>query len=405
MRASILRVALLASSFLLQPTVARAQDAPKGADAPALAPTDKLCSKCKSKGRIPNPALDEKAKAREEGCLHCSERIEKDPAGKGLPFIPCKGCQTVSLAKAAQAEFETLAKAETEWLAARRKIDAKLKPRIKLIHIETAHFQLTFGLDKVVLEDRTVLDAHAAAHLYAKRLEEFYAWFQKLLNTTDAEARNLKHQIYLLDDMKTLMVAATEFAQLPTDRAGRAVGDPSILTTWRDKQQFKSDGSFHQHVLHHVSHLLLGVFHLKVWLADDAGWLEEGLAHYVEMKLFTKSGNSCNIEGTGEHMVDADWEPLVRKMVAAGPTTSFAELMQKKAYLLTEPEHYLAWSYTDFLIARKPEALREMVKQVKEKKPQRDALREVYGLTTTGIDEQWRAYVLENYRTKPIGER
>ena len=67
-----------------------------------------------------------------------------------------------------------------------------------------------------------------------------------------------------------------QYAALATDRAARVVGDPSILVTWRDKSIFKSDSSFHQHVVHHVIHNLCGVFHLKFWLADDAGWLEPG---------------------------------------------------------------------------------------------------------------------------------
>lgn len=365
----------------------------------------KLCGKCKSKGKLVNPFLDEKWLALEADCLHCSERVERDRAGVGLPEIPCRGCVSVEVAKPFLAEFEKQAAVETEWLKERRKIDAKLKPRKPFVHVETRHFQITWGIDKVVLPDKTTLDAHAAAHLYAKRMEEFYVWFQKLLNTNDQEARNTKHQLYLMGDERTLIQAALEYAAINTDRAGRAVGDPSILTTWWNRSTFKTDASFHQHVVHHVAHLLLGVFHLKVWLAEDTGWLEEGIAHLAEMELFDRSGNSCNTEGTEEDMADDDWQPVTRKLAATGKPAPFAQWMNKKAHMLGAEEHYLAWSYTDFLYRRKPEALREMVKKLKEKVPQRDLLRDLYQLTTTGIDEEWRAYVLENYRTKPLPGR
>lgn len=373
-----------------------------GQTAPAPA---KLCSKCKSTGKLANPFLDEKWLALEEHCLQCSERLDRDRTGFGLPEIPCKGCVSVEVAKPFLEQFEKKAAAESEWLKERRKIDETLKPRKPFVHVETQHFQITWGIDKVTLPDKTTLDAHAAAHLYAKRMEEFYVWFQKLLNTNDQEARNTKHQLYLMGDERTLIQAAQHYAAINTDRAGRVVGDPSILTTWWNRSNFKTDASFHQHVVHHVTHLLLGVFHLKVWLAEDAGWIEEGIAHLAEMDLFDRAGNSCNTEGTEEDMSDDDWQPVVRKLVATGKPAPFAEWMNKKAHMLSAQEHYLAWSYTDFLYRRKPEALRELVKRLKEKAPQRDVLRELYQLTTTGIEEPWRAYVLETYRTKPLPGR
>jgi hypothetical protein len=368
---------------------------------PASQAPAKLCSKCKSTGKLPNPLADEKWLALETDCLHCSVRVDRDKATGGFAEIPCKNCPSVEVAQPFAADFAKRLEAERAWLAERRKIDAALRPRDAFVHIETTHFQLIFGIDKVVLKDRTTYDAHAAAHLYAKRLEELYKWCHDLLRTSDKEVRNTKHQIYLMGDERTLVKAGEVYASLNTDRAGRVVGDPSILTTWRNKSVFKTDESFHQHVVHHVTHLLVGVFHLKVWLVDDAGWLEEGLAHVAEMQLFGQSGNSCNTEGTEEDMSDSDWEPVTRRVITEGRTVPFAVLMHKKAHLLTEHEHYLAWSYTDFLIRRKPEALREMVIKIKEKKPIRDVLKEVYGLTTTGIDEEWREFVLASYRTKP----
>ncbi len=365
----------------------------------------KLCSRCKTTGRIANPFLDERWKKLEDGCLHCSERLDRDPSGHGFEWIPCKGCQAVELNKQAIAEFTKNSKVEIDWLADRRKIDQTLKPHTKFVHVETPHFQVIFGVTGIVLEDRTVLDQHAAAHLYARRLEDIYSWFQKLIATSDKEAKVLKHQIFLLDDERTDKEAAQQYASLATDRAARVVGDPSILVTWRNKANFKTDAAFHEHVAHHVIHNLCGVFHLKAWLADDAGWLEEGLAHVAEMELFNKAGNTCNVEGTGGDMSDSDWQPVVRKMVTVGGLESFAELMNKKAFMLTDPEHYLAWSYTDFLLKKKPNGLRLLLIALKEKKPQRDALKDVFGLSTAGIDEEWQKYVLANYRQKPLVEK
>jgi hypothetical protein len=363
---------------------------------------DELCARCKTTGRIANPALDEDALERERDCLFCSYRIDRDPAGRGLEFVPCKGCKSPSLEAKARSEFEARAKAADEWLAGRRKIDADLAARNKLIHVETKHFQLTFGLDKVVLENRTVLDPHAAAHLYAQRLEEHYAWILATIGYDDEQARNKVHQVYLMNDLRTLMKAAQLYAHLQTDRQARAVGDPSIIVTWRDKTNFKTDASFHQHVVHHVTHNVIGVYYLMAWMAENAGWLEEGLANLAEMERFQKSGNSCNVEGSEEDMSDADWQPVVRKLAAGGKTRPFADWMNKRSDLLNAEEHYLAFSYTDFLWKRKPEALPLLIKGLKERKEQRDLLRDLYGLSPLTIDEAWKTFVLETYRVKPL---
>lgn len=370
---------------------------------PVLHAEDKLCGKCKTTGRVPNPVVTEKWTAAEAGAIHCSAKIDKDPTACGSPFLVCRGCAAVALAQKAQAELDAYVAGEKAWLAERRKIDAVVKPRAPLVHVETEHFLLISGLAKVTLADRTVLDAHAAAHLYARRLEETYAWFLRLMGATDADMRVKKHQVFLMDDLRTLITAAGQYAQLPTDRAGRAVGDPSILTTWRDRAVFKTDEDFHRHVVHHVVHLFLGVFFQKIWLVERAGFLEEGVSHVAEMELFKKSGNSCNLEGSEQDMADEDWEPIVRKLAAAGPPLTFAELAPKKAHVLTPAEHYLAWSFTDYLWKLEPKKLRELVIALKQDKPLRDALRELYGVTIVGIDASWKAWVLEHYRLKPAG--
>lgn len=362
---------------------------------------DKLCPKCHTTGRVSNEVKDAKLAQMEAPVIHCSHSISRDKAGRGLPFLPCAGCLAPALAAQAQVGFDKLAAEKDAWLAERRKIDAALRPREEFVHIETEHFLLVFGLPKVVLPDKVVLDAHAAAHLYAARLEEFYSWFQELLGYTDEEARVLKHQVFLMNDLRTLMKAATDYAQTPTDRAGRAVGDPSILVTWRDRSVFKSDPDFHRHVVHHVSHLLLGVFHLKVWLVDRAGWLEEGLAHVCEMRLFGLAGNSCNIEQSEEDMPDEDWEPLVKKMVLQKQTAPFALLKEKRADLLTAKEHLQVWAITDFLLKRDQKQLPELIRRLKQDVPLRDALRELYDLSIVSFDLTWSEWVEENYRLKP----
>lgn len=362
---------------------------------------DKLCPKCTTTGRISNEIKRPKDAEREAAVLRCSWHISRDKKGRGLPFLPCKGCLAPSKAKQVQQEFDLLAAEVDQWMAGRLAIDKNLRPRDKLVHIETEHFIITYGLSKIVLPGKVVLNLHEGAHLYADRLEKFYTWFQQLLGYDDSQVKVKKHHVFLMADMRTLMKAATDYAKTVTDRSTRAVGDPSVFCTWRDKGVYPRDEDFHRHVLHNMSHQLLGVYYMTVWLVERAGWLEEGLGHVTEHRLFGVVGNSCNVEMTEEDMPDDDWEPLVKKMVLTGKAPSFAELRNKRADLLSGKEHFIAWSYTDFLLKRQPEAIGELIQRLKRDVDIRDVLRDLYDLTVVGIDEEWAAFVTETYRSKP----
>ena len=364
---------------------------------------DRLCPKCDSTGRIPNEIKKRELAQLESEVKRCSWNISRDRTGRGLPFLPCARCLAPSKAAKVQEEFDALAAEEDKWMAECTAIDKHLKPRRPLIHIETEHFRLVCGLPKVNLSKTLVLDAHEAAHLYARRLEEFYGWYQELIGYTDQEARVLTHQVFLMGDLRTLMMVADDYVMSPTDRSTRAVGDPSMYATWYDKSVFNGDAGFHRHVLLGVSHLFLGVYYTKIWLVERAGWLEEGLANVCEMRRFQLSGNSCNQEQAEEDLEDGDWEPLVKKLVLSGKTISFADLKDKRADVLSGREHLFAWSFTDFLIARDKSKLPEFIRRLKTDVDVRDCLRDLYGLTVLGFDEVWAEWVKENYRLKPLG--
>lgn len=370
-----------------------------------------FCAKCRNTGLIENPlAVKQRKELAEYGLLdepnlRVSAYVDDDRKGASLPSLPCEGCRAPEQTAAAREQLKQQHAAMIAWREERAQIETLVKPRDELVFVDTEHFRLVFGLRKVTLASKKVLDTRRAALLYAQRLEQFHDWFQARLGYDDGKARVTRHDIYLMGDLRTLQTVAHRYCNLPTDRAARAVGDPSILTTWPETGVYNRDADFHRHVLYHVSHLLLGVYHLKVWLVEYAGWLEEGIAHVGEMELFTLAGNTSSQERPDDDRADADWEPLVRELIARNRTISFAELMRKRADQLSTIEHQLAWSYTDFLFkVHGHDVVRGLVEDLKEARDPnrlRDSLRDRCNLTVTGIDEVWQAWVLQNYRQKP----
>jgi hypothetical protein len=362
----------------------------------------RLCPKCQSTGKIPNPFMTEKMLDLEKDVLFCSYVIEEDKTGRGIPWLPCKRCRNPDLEEAARKAFEKLLPQKMKWLEERKENAAFLKTRTPLLHLETEHFILTWNVPKITTADRKTYKCHEAMHLYATRLETFYADFMKTLDLKEEEMRNRKHLIYLFEDQKSCLKAAQELTGLTCWNAAKLPGNPSVLVSWKDITNLKTDDSFHRHVVHHVSHLPNVAYYLMEWLAVEAGWADEGLAHYFEQKYFKIADNTCDEEGEGEEFSGGDWEVDVRKALETEKAPSFADLSIKSTTALHEDEHKFAWSYVDFLLDRDPRKFKLFMKAIKTKKKCRDALKESYGLTFIGFQSEWEKYVLDNYRKKPL---
>lgn len=360
------------------------------------------CRKCENTGKVPNPFLTEELAALEKEVLYCSYCIKQDKKGHGLAWLPCTRCRNVEAQKEAELAFDALVAERIRWMKERREVDDFLQSRSELIHLETEHFIIAWSIPKFKTEDKKLYKAHVGAHLYARRLEAFYADFKEFLMIEEEEMRNHKHFIYLFEDQKTSLKAAQKYTGLKCLYAARQTGNPSVLVTWWDKTMMPDDSDFHRHLVHHTSHLFNVAFYLMEWMAKDAGWADEGLGHFFEIRHFHFATNTCDEEGDDEVLSKEDWQVDVRKAVEGGTAASFAELCGKSTTSLFHEEHKFAWSFVDFLLDRNRAKFKEFMRAIKEKKPSRDALKESYGLNPMSFQELWEKYVLEKYRKEPL---
>lgn len=360
------------------------------------------CSKCDTTGRIANPYVTEHMAEIEKKVKFCSYVFEQDKKGRGLPWIPCERCRNPDLEKAARKQFDEEVKALENWMDERKQATAFLKTRNRLYHLETEHFIIAWNITKIVTADRKTYKCHDAMHLYAERMEEFYSDFLDTLGITEEEMRNKKHFLYLFEEQKSCRAAAKELTGLDCWNAAKLPGNPSILISWKDKVNLKDDDDFHRHLIHHLSHLLNVAYYHMEWMAMEAGWADEGLGHFFEMKYFQKADNTCDEEGEEEEFFASDWEVDVRKALEAGIAISMADLSIKSTTALHGDDHKFAWSFVDFLMKKDPLKFKLFMKGIKAKKKAREALRDSYGLNFISFQNEWEAYVLGNYRKKPL---
>lgn len=358
-----------------------------------------LCGECKTTGRIANPwfAAHEAA---ERGALHCSSCLLGDKAGRDSNFLPCPRCKRPDLRAKAERELNEWKRVQEEWLAQRAALEKQLG--VTLQWVESDHFLIGFEPSHWRTREKRELDGHGAAHLFARRLEGMYADFEKLFAIDDGRMRNKLHQVLVFDRQKNLTRAAELLLQMTTGFAAKRAGDPSILVTWNNRKDLPGDLDFDRHVTHHVTHLLASVFHLKEWLYAQ-GFLDEGLAHFFEMRYFAAADNSCNQEEEEEDFGNQNWPKEVLAAVSAGKNPPLAELCLKRTDELHGLEHAFAWSFTDHLVAADPLKVAALMVALKEKCELREALRRSFGKSIFELENEWKASVLATYpaRARP----
>lgn len=399
------------------PTQDKAPQAKPTAPKPQPLPGEALCGFCKTTGRA-SFTRDMKFVLEDEGgptwaTDFCSEALESE--NMGLAWLPCKNCKTPSLKAAAQKEYDEHKAAGDEWLKDKRRIDKIVKAEKPLTFVQTTHFSIVWNIPKITTKDKKNYDAHAAAHLYARRLEEFYALFQEMFGITDANNMKNLHTLMVFEEHDQAWLAGPAFTMLqgvPTVKRAGGANHDSCVVTWWDKSIYSKDADMWRHQLHNWTHQLTAIFYDMSWFApgkiglsppwlnDKYGWLDEGLAHWFEIELEKNSKvfTFCMRETDSEsHWGGDDWRRNIFKAVNAEDIPSFADVSGKPSDALTAKENQFAWTWVDFLLKRDAAAMGRALKDCKLIKPTRDILKEEWNLTVLDFQGTWKEWVLENY--------
>ncbi len=359
-----------------------------------------LCGTCKSTGRIENK-LRASADPLEQKVIYCSESMNKDKAALGGDELVCPKCAGRSYNESAKTEIESDTLQRRSWLDERVKTVDKVAGH-PFVHIRTAHFVLAFDLPTVKV-GQVVYKTHAAAHLYADRLEELYANILEIHGLSSGSLHPSKRYVYLCESEKT---AINLSMQLTSQNGARTqkFGDPCQIVIAGDKKNFREDADFHQHVAHTVAHHIYNdMDQYGNWLQQRYGWVHEGLSHYIEIRYFGPPNTWCNRETGGfVNWTSPNWEANVKKALLANEAPVFEELQQRPADALTSKEHQFAWSYVDYLMWLDPKAMPKFLGYMKGPQlPVRDCLQRAYGLSLPAFVAGWEEFVKTQYSMTP----
>ena len=382
---------------------------------PEPLPGEPRCGFCKTTGRVPSDMDQQFVLEQDKGdtwaVQYCSEAVVSEDLG--LAWKPCPRCKTPSLQAYAQKEWDERKAGGAEWLKERRKVDTLTKSPKPLEHVQSTHFLVVWDIPRITTLDKKSYDAHAAAHLYVRRLEALYARFQAMFGITDANNMKNLHIVMVFEKPELQVAAAPAYTGLdgfPTVKRSGGSNHESTTVTWWDKAEFPKETDMWRHQIHNQIHQWTAVYYdykwfkpgeiglSPPWLNDKYGWLDEGLSHWFEIDYDKKSMTTCIREqNTESRWGGSDWRKNIFKAVADGDIPPFTEVILKASPALSAKENQFAWSWVDFLLARDTAAMGKAIRLCKEKMQTRDILKEAWGLQLIDFESQWKAWVLEMY--------
>ncbi len=356
------------------------------------------CQKCEGKGATPCQAHGDEGAELEKDCLYCSRAASCPQCGGSLE-VDCDKCAT------ADARLAAVRKDKADW---RKKMQEHFDRIGHEFEIgQSKHFLLFWAGGRATIDKRRVSEHHAM-HLYLTRLESLYEQFKAATGATDADFRTV-FQVMVWERQKDQITAAGHYTgQDARGTTGtKRMGAVGVYTVWLDPNLVDKDenveSDLYRNIVHNVSHLLLANAWNARWPGEKkcGGWVDEGVAHWFEDKLFGRCTNYCWQEvDSAVQYKGGRWRAPVMKLANDPKRPPFADTASKVLSGLTKEEHALSWSYCDFLIGKDPKAFGAVCRSIKEDKGFRDALKAEFGLTPLTFDEEWKKYVRANYGVK-----
>jgi len=323
------------------------------------------------------------------------------------------------------------------------------------LYVETAHFRVASSLDdmKLSAKDRKRLAPELAelapyfpelgakpkkiprevyVVLMGMRVEKLYAEFQRVMAVSDADfpvsraaqagqGEYMGDGPYLGEREKFEIVLhgdGIDHNDFTEQQRGIVARD---TVRWHCRKPSKlivsmpcvdGDTSKDQwlwpHLAHNVAHMLLDGF--KFFAYDTPLWLAEGLALGFEKQVNPESWTRDGGEGVFfEPERSKDWGKDIKSIARKGKHTSIAKLMAANGPAdLDRTANMTAWSMTQFLIQRHPQAYSKMMGKLKAQLDEqgyptgnnlddltRAQFRELWQWTPRQFEQAWLRWVLD----------
>ncbi|MBI3817432.1 MAG: hypothetical protein HY286_01980 [Planctomycetes bacterium] len=270
------------------------------------------------------------------------------------------------------------------------------------------------------------LDPWLRIHLTVMKSEDLYEKFERLLNVTDADFPESRGTGAFMGDGKYLGEKEKFEVVLHTDRTTHFLFTEENMgarTTDALRWHFKephhltasiaavddlvNDKFLFPHIAHNLAHLFFCAY--KHYSYDPPYWLDEGIAHLMEIESFKDLNITyCSDEGAGpDRERSKDWMAVVKTLIEKRRATPFAELIHKKNFAdLSREDHVTAWAKVKFLSEAHAAKFAQFLGSLKGRLDdkgyptgkdmpgyQRELIKELWNWTADSFDQEWEAWI------------
>lgn len=336
-----------------------------------------------------------------------STLVEEDE-NAGLGWRPNERCPDRDRLERARALHRDLVNERRDWLAERRRRADELC-EAPFVHVRTRHFELAYGLSGDGL-DRPKGKPLAGALRYAARLEDEWEFIRSSLDVLPQKMESgRRHEIFLVEEHRHAEKIATRVLgnEIRSGYRSVRIGHPvSGLVLEANRKYLPDDRTFHQALVHLVSHLVVhDVGEYRQWLHDRHGWLYEGLAYHDTIRRFGPPVITCRSDEIFDlkHWLSPYFEANVLKAVKTRRDPDPRRVLLVGVDDLMPKERQFAWSYVDFLLWKEPRDMAHLLELTKGERRLDSirALEEAYGLDLETFAAEWKRFVLEHYSRRP----
>jgi hypothetical protein len=297
--------------------------------------------------------------------------------------------------------------------------------------------RLKARLPRIEVRERD-LDPWLRVHLYAQRLEELYADFERRFGVSDADfaldaegkmppgmgegpflGQKEKFTVLLAEKNSTLARYVKRYFDADEERCFRAQFKEGGWFFGITAESRQTDGAYLDAALHCVLvegmvHNLIDAFRNEGWRVPP--WFKHGAAHgfarTIDERWFLFGGNELVQSREEEYWV---WEPRVFGLVsnkAAPPWTESLTWQDQNS--LSGHAHMVVWSRVQYLFQLRNGKQREFLMALTERPPdsetgfdgraspdrQNKALVAAYGSDAEALDAAWARWVQKTYAKK-----
>jgi len=339
--------------------------------------------------------IEEEVASDDNPIVYCSWAAACEKC-QGTLWVDCGRCDRGSLTK----EVEEKRRVIANWLENHQLKRAMGRP---VGTLETTRFAIAIDVEELSGDDRgrKKMSGHALAHQIARDCEHVAALVAQHYQMTPMDYR-AKMRLWLWGTLEDHRTAQEKFLKTRTTGDFKLLGRDPVFSVWTERPHFDTVPKVRALFVHNAAHMLLSNAFQSEWVGDiGGGWLDAGLGHWYEYELFGRTVNYCLEEATLlQNYENGQWRAAVRRRLEREKTPFLPTLIGKRTGAMAADEHALCWSFYDYLLDKHPGAVRELMIDMKKRRPAREALAEHLGMDLFSIEDDWHAWASETYPTK-----